>query len=126
MTKLLEALSKNAVTLQESALKNFEDEVKKFIDVMNSSCKNLDNASQEQSKLLANVAGTVQNAMTNSARDIQSDFEETRTSLQAIITDSIKQIDNDYQKNMRAMFQTMADNLASIIQELKNANTGGN
>lgn len=121
MKKMLDALSQNAETLQNGTIKNFEAEIKKFIQVIDTSCENINHAAQEQSNLLTNVAGDVQCVLATSARDIQSDFEKTRTALQSIIKEAMEQIDADYQENMKNMFKAMADNLAAITQQLKTA-----
>ena len=119
MNKMLAELSKNAESFQKTTLQNLEAEVKKFIHVLDTSCENLNKAAQDQSNLLASVAGTVQGVLNTSAQDIQGDFARTRAELQDIMTEAMKQIDADYQENMRQMFAVMADNLASITQELR-------
>ncbi len=119
MTRLLATLSENAGTFQKSTLKNFEDEIKKFIHAIDASYRNLEKAANEQNKAFANIAGTVQSVLQTSAMDIQSDFAMTRAEIQAVIKSAVQQIDEDYQSNMRRMFQAMADNLAAITQELR-------
>ena len=123
MNKLLDALSKNLDSFQKGTVKNPESEIKKLIQVIDTSCENLGKSSQEQRKLLASMAGTIQSALTNGEKDIQSAFEKTHKSLQDMITDSMSKIETDYQTNMKNMFKAMADNLAAITQELRKANT---
>ena len=121
MNKMLAELSKNAESFQKTTLKNFETEINRFIKVLDTSCENLNRAAQDQSNLLASVAGTVQGVLNTSARDIQGDFARTRAELQDIMTEAMKQIDADYQDNMRQMFVAMANNLAAITDELRAA-----
>lgn len=125
MTKMLQTLSENAGTFQKSTLKNFEDEIKKFIKAIDDSYRNIERAADEQNKAVTNIAGTVQCVLQTSARDIQSDFAYTQAEIQNIITSAVQQIDEDYQSNMRRMFQAMADNLAAITQELRASSASG-
>ena len=119
--QLLEALSKNAATLQTTTIKNFEAEIQKFIKTIETSCAELNKAAADQSKLIAGIAGTVQGVMGQGARDLQSDFNRTHAALQNIIKNAVGQINTDYQENMKRMFQAMADNLAAITQHLMTA-----
>ena len=91
MNELLDAMSKNAETLQTTTLKNFEAEVKRFIQVIDTSCSNLDKAAQEQSKTLASTAGTIQSVLTTGVKDIQSSFATTREALQDTVNNAMKQ-----------------------------------
>lgn len=59
--------------------------------------------------------------MATGAKDIQNVFAKTRAELHETVNSAMKQIDSDYQTHMRAMFRVMADNLAAITQELRNA-----
>lgn len=123
MKNLLDALSKNLDSFQKGTIKNLEAEIKKLTQVIDASCENLEKSSDEQRKLLASMAGTIQNVLTNGERDIQSAFDKTHKTLQDTIKDSMEQINADYQANMKKMFKAMADNLAAITQELRKANT---
>lgn len=119
MTNLQKTLSENAITLQKSALTDFEGEVKRFIKVIDTACDNLNKATQDQSKQMASVAGTVQGVLNTFAKNLQSEFEKADTDLRKTITKAMKQIDSDYQENMRNVFNAMADNLAAIIEHLR-------
>jgi phage-related protein len=123
ITKLLDSISTNIDSFQKGTIKNLESEIKRLIQVIDTSCENLEKSSDEQRKLLTNMAGTIQNALTNGERDIQSAFEKTHKSMQDMITDSMKKIESDYQYSMKEMFRAMADNLAAITQELRKTNT---
>ena len=122
MSKLLYSLSENAETFQRDTIKNLDAEIEKFIHAVNSSCKSIRKSAEDQSILLANMAGTVQSVMENGTRNLQSEFSKTHSELRQTITDSLRQIDADYQDNMKKMFAAMANNLAAITQQLREAN----
>ena len=61
-------------------------------------CKELGKAANDQSKLIASIAGTVQGAMTKNEEDLQSMFKQTHANLQAIIQEAEEQINADYQE----------------------------
>ena len=122
MNKLLYSLSENAETFQRDTIKNLDAEIEKFIHAVNSSCKSIRKSAEDQSILLANMAGTVQSVMENGTRNLQSEFSKTHSELRQTITDSLRQIDADYQDNMKKMFAAMANNLAAITQQLREAN----
>ena len=122
MKKLLYSLSENAETFQRDTIKNLDAEIEKFIHAVNSSCKSIRKSAEDQSILLANMAGTVQSVMEQGTRNLQSEFSRTHSELRQTITDSLRQIDADYQDNMKKMFAAMANNLAAITQQLREAN----
>lgn len=123
ITKLLKTLSENAESFQKSTVRNLEAEISKLIMAVKSLCGNVTQSANEQSKIFADIAGTVQGVMGKGAKNLESEFGKAHSEIRNIITDSTKQINTDYQDNMKQMFTAMADNLSAIIQQLRSAGT---
>ena len=121
MSKLLETLSRNTELIQTTTLRKFQAEIDRFVQVMETSCENINTAGRHQNETLANIAGTVQASMQNGARDIQNEFNHVHTAIREVMTSAAEDIKTNYQANMRKMFEAMADNLAAITQQLREA-----
>ena len=105
--------------LPDESIKKFEDSIAEFIQAAQNSTNQFNAAAHAQEQLLTDVVSSVQSVLNSGTRDIRSGFAQTHQTLQSIISDTMNLINADYQNNMRQMFQTMADNLASIRELLK-------
>lgn len=121
MKEMADTLSQNSESFQKSTISNLEAEIRKLIMAVKSLCGDVTKSANEQSKILAEMAGTVQGVMREGVWNLQSEFGKTHAEIRNIITDSVKKIDDDYQQNMTRIFQAMADNLSAIIQQLRTA-----
>ena len=122
ITTALTNLPATAISGQmpDENIRKFENSIAEFIQAAQNSTNQFNTAAHAQEQLLTDVVSSVQSVLNSGTRDIRSSFAQTHQTLQSIISDTMTQINKDYQNNMRQMFQTMADNLASIKDFLRN------
>ena len=122
ITTALTNLPATAISGQmpDENIRKFENSIAEFIQAAQNSTNQFNAAAHAQEQLLTDVVSSVQSVLNSGTRDIRSSFAQTHQTLQSIISDTMTQINKDYQNNMRQMFQTMADNLASIKDFLRN------
>ena len=122
ITTALTNLPATAISGQmpDENIRKFENSIAEIIQAAQNSTNQFNAAAHAQEQLLTDVVSSVQSVLNSGTRDIRSSFAQTHQTLQSIISDTMTQINKDYQNNMRQMFQTMADNLASIKDFLRN------
>ena len=101
--------------LSQDTIQNLDSALKRFIKV-------IEEAANYHRTTMANVAGTVQNVLTQGTQDLQNQINETNNALKSITTYAMEQINSNYAENLQSIFQAMADNLASIKRQLALAN----
>ncbi len=125
MNKLLETLSQNADSFQRNTIRNLEDEISQLIEAVDTSCKRMAESSNQQASCLADMAGTFQGVIAESANNLQSELGQIHSGIRNIINNSMDQIKDAYGENIKIILQVMADNLAAIIDKLRTAGAEG-
>jgi len=115
--------------LSDTSIKNFEQNLNEFNTALTNAANNINNTANAQKQLpelLANLTGTVQSVIVNGTHDIQSEINHIRELLQnigpklnQITQNTLAKIDNEYRHNIEAVFNAMAQELASVIEVLR-------
>lgn len=115
----IQKLSPSITTSLSASINDFDNKINNFITTVKTSTDNFETVTKNQiaslekiSTSIATIAGNCARAVNTAA--LSNEINNMHTNLVKIMTDTMKQIDDDYSKNMKAMFETMAKNLAAI------------
>ena len=120
--KLPEKIQNSAITNFESEIKTFTDTVKNMSDDLTQNWKVMNKKQHDLIGEITNMTSKIQSVLTKGTEDIKSRFADTNKTLENMINSYMQRILKDYENNAAKIFQNIADNLAEIIRREKQKN----